>query len=136
MKTTTFLRTLLAITAAAGAMTFISCKKDDTKPKNKTKLVNVVYKIDSKEKDLKLTSLVITGYKGQDSTVSTKDLKFPKEIRLRRPALKKNAMLKIKTKVDKPGKVNLEILVDNKSVKKAEANITDIKNEGVVEHKF
>ncbi|WP_313367277.1 MULTISPECIES: hypothetical protein [Sphingobacterium] len=139
MKTTTFLRTLLAVTAMAGALTTISCtKKGDPKPeKKKTKLVNVVYKINSQVKDLKLKSLVITGYKGQDSTIAVKDTdKLPREIRLRRPAPAKNAALKIKTTVDKPGKVNLEILVDNKSVKKLEANITDIKKEGVLEHKF
>ena len=139
MKTTTFLRTLLAITAVAGALTTISCgPKDEVKPeKKKTKMVNVVYKINSQVKDLKLKSLVITGYKGQDSTVAVKDTdKLPREIRLRRPAPAKNAALKIKTTVDKPGKVNLEILVDNKSVKKLEANITDIKKEGVLEHKF
>lgn len=139
MKTTTFLRTLLAVKAMAGALTTISCtKKGDPKPeKKKTKLVNVVYKINSQVKDLKLKSLVITGYKGQDSTIAVKDTdKLPREIRLRRPAPAKNAALKIKTTVDKPGKVNLEILVDNKSVKKLEANITDIKKEGVLEHKF
>jgi len=80
---------------------------------------------------------VVTGYKGQDSTIAVKDTdKLPREIRLRRPAPAKNAALKIKTTVDKPGKVNLEILVDNKSVKKIEANITDIKKEGLLEHKF
>ena len=139
MKTTTFLRTLLAVTAMAGALTTISCtKKEDPKPtKKKAKIVNVVYKIDSKVKDLKLKTLVISGYKGQDSTIAVKDTdKLPREIRLRRPAPAKNASLKIKTTVDKPGKVNLEILVDNKSVKKLEANITDIKKEGVLEHKF
>lgn len=139
MKTTTFLRTLLAVTAMAGALTTISCtKKGDPKPeKKKTKLVNVVYKINSQVKDLKLKSLVVTGFKGQDSTIAVKDTdKLPREIRLRRPAPAKNAALKIKTTVDKPGKVNLEILVDNKSVKKLEANITDIKKEGVLEHKF
>ncbi len=139
MKTTTFLRTLLAITAVAGALTTISCgPKDEVKPeKKKTKMVNVVYKINSQVKDLKLNSLVVSGFKGQDSTIAVKDTdKLPREIRLRRPAPAKNAALKIKTTVDKPGKVNLEILVDNKSVKKLEANITDIKKEGVLEHKF
>lgn len=139
MKTTTFLRTLLAVTAMAGALTTISCtKKEDPKPtKKKSKIVNVVYRINSQVKDLKLKSLVVTGYKGQDSTIVVKDTdKLPREIRLRRPAPAKNAALKIKTTVDKPGKVNLEILVDNKSVKKSEANITDIKKEGVLEHKF
>ncbi|WP_313258868.1 hypothetical protein [Sphingobacterium sp.] len=139
MKTTTFLRTLLAVTAMAGALTTISrTKKEDPKPtKKKTKIVNVVYRINSQVKDLKLKSLVVTGYKGQDSTIAVKDTdKLPREIRLRRPAPAKNAALKIKTTVDKPGKVNLEILVDNKSVKKIEANITDIKKEGLLEHKF
>lgn len=141
MKTTTFLRTLLAITAVAGALTTISCgPKDEVKPeKKKTKMVNVVYKINSQVKDLKLNSLVVSGFKGQDSTISLKGTNantLPKEIKLRRPAPAKNAALKIKTTVDKPGKVNLEILVDNKSVKKLEANITDIKKEGVLEHKF
>ncbi|GEM68897.1 hypothetical protein SMI01S_25030 [Sphingobacterium mizutaii NBRC 14946 = DSM 11724] len=139
MKTTTFLRTLLAITAVAGALTTISCgPKDEVKPeKKKTKMVNVVYKINSQVKDLKLNSLVVSGFKGQDSTIAVKDTdKLPREIRLRRPAPAKNAALKIKTTVNKPGKVNLEILVDNKSVKKLEANITDIKKEGVLEHKF
>lgn len=139
MKTTTFLRTLLAITAVAGALTTISCgPKNDPQPeKKKTKLVNVVYKINSQVKDLKLKTLVVSGFKGQDSTIAVKDTdKLPREIKLRRPAPAKNAALKIKTTVDKPGKVNLEILVDNKSVKKLEANITDIKKEGVLEHKF
>lgn len=139
MKTTTFLITLLAITAVAGALTTISCgPKDEVKPeKKKTKMVNVVYKINSQVKDLKLNSLVVSGFKGQDSTIAVKDTdKLPREIRLRRPAPAKNAALKIKTTVNKPGKLNLEILVDNKSVKKLEANITDIKKEGVLEHKF
>src|SRR5690606_36736048 len=139
MKTTTFLRTLLAITAVAGALTTISCgPKDEVKPeKKKTKMVNVVYKINSQVKDLKLNSLVVSGFKGQDSTIAVKDTdKLPREIRLRRPAPAKNAALKSKTTVIKPGIVNLEILVDNKSVKKLEANITDIKKEGVLEHKF
>src|SRR5690606_39907676 len=72
MKTTTFLRTLLAITAVAGALTTISCgPKDEVKPeKKKTKMVNVVYKINSQVKDLKLNSLVVSGFKGQDSTIA------------------------------------------------------------------
>jgi len=132
MKTTTFLRTLLALTATVSLLTYSSCKK---KEGPKPKAVNITYKISSKVTDLKLSNLSISGTNGQDSAI-TKDLKFPMEIKVRRAAPAKKSAIKIKAKVDKPAKIDLEILVDNKSVKKAEVDIKDITKDGVLEHKF
>ncbi|WP_231596021.1 FimD/PapC N-terminal domain-containing protein [Sphingobacterium endophyticum] len=42
----------------------------------------------------------------------------------------------MKAEFEKPGKYQFEILVNNKSAKKNEITVTDVKKESVLEHKF
>ena len=134
MKTTTFLRTALAISAVA--LVFTSCKKDDkTDPKPKPVEITYVIKNNPEVKDLKFTSLTVSGHKGQDSTIS-KDLKFPMTIKVKRSKPAKKSTVAIKAKVDKVAKLEFEILMDGKSVKKGGADIKDIKEVGSIVHTF
>lgn len=137
MKTTTFLRTLLAITTLSAALTSMSCTDDNEKDKKKVspKAIDISYKITTKEKDPKLVKLAVSNTKGIDSAI-TKGLKMPMEVKVRRATPSKNSVIKMKAEFEKPGKYQFEILINNKSAKKNEITVTDVKKESVLEHKF
>ncbi|WP_156307696.1 hypothetical protein [Sphingobacterium endophyticum] len=93
MKTTTFLRTLLAITTLSAALTSMSCTDDKEKEKVKPKSIEISYKITTKEKDPKLVKLSVSNTKGIDSAI-TKGLKIPMEVKVRRATPSKNSAIK------------------------------------------
>ncbi|GAA4137399.1 hypothetical protein GCM10022216_13350 [Sphingobacterium kyonggiense] len=133
MKTKIYLKTALAI---ALLVVSASCK-DKNKNEVKPKASSVTYRISSPTANIALTSLIVTDSKGKDSTI-TKDLnKLPKSVTIIRKAPKKGETLSIKTKVDKPASVRLEILINGKVVKDSKAiEIKDIKNEAKTNHKL
>lgn len=110
-----------------------SKNKKEVKPKSN----NVTFHVLSSDKGLELTSLTVTGSKGQDSSI-TKDLKkFPRSVSVLRKEVKKGEVLAIKAKLNKPGKVSLQIMQNNKLLKEAKnINIKDIKTEAVLSHKL
>jgi len=132
----TLLKSIIGLAVLAPVLLFSSCGDDNggTKPV-KPKAINITYKVSTEIKDAKLESVIVSGANGRDSSIS-KDLKLPAEIKVRRATPPKNSQVTLKAKLDKPGKVNLEILVDNKSVKKESPTTKDAKDLATIVYKF
>ncbi len=130
MKTISYLKIATAIALISFST---SCKKKKTEPNP----VSIAYKITTSSKEkIKMTNLSVTSTKGKDSVI-TAALDVPKTVATRRAMPGKGNVVALKTKIDKPAKITLEILVNNKVVKTSkDIDVKDITKEVKLEHKF